>query len=116
MKDNIEFLDYLEDIINAMGNIEKFTREMDFDDFKEDDKTIFAVIRALEIIGEAAKRIPQSVRDKYPKIPWREMAGMRDKMIHEYSGVDLKIVWDTVEQDNPVLKPQLEKILEDLQE
>ncbi|XHH07938.1 MAG: DUF86 domain-containing protein [Candidatus Bathyarchaeia archaeon] len=111
MKD--EFLDYVEDIINAMDAALGFVKGMDFNDFVKDKKTIFAVIRALEIIGEAAKNIPMQVKNCYRQIPWKEMAGMRDKVIHEYFGVDLKRVWSTVDKDIPSLKPYFEKILSD---
>lgn len=70
-----------------------FTRGMGFEDYVADDKTVFAVIRALEIVGEAAKNIPESVRRKHPEIPWRAMAGMRDVLAHRYFGVDRAAVW-----------------------
>uniref|UniRef100_UPI00262F28BC HepT-like ribonuclease domain-containing protein n=1 Tax=Thermococcus sp. TaxID=35749 RepID=UPI00262F28BC len=70
----------------------EFTSGMDFEDFSKDRKTQFAVIRALEIIGEAAKAIPEDFKKEHPKVPWREMAGMRDKLIHAYFGVDLHVV------------------------
>jgi len=72
-------------------------------------------VRAVEIIGEAVKKIPDSIRKKYLEIPWREMAGMRDKLIHEYFGVNLQRVWRTVREDIPALKPLFEKILKDLE-
>jgi uncharacterized protein with HEPN domain len=78
-----------------------------------DQKTIYAVVRALEIIGEAVRKIPGSVRNRYPEIPWKNMAGMRDKLIHEYFGVNLRIVWDAVQKDIPPLKPLFEKILKE---
>ena len=81
--------------------------------FAADKKTINAVIRSLEVLGEAAKRIPANVRKKYPQIPWKRMAGMRDKLIHEYAGVDIEIVWGVVREELPPLVPRIEKIVRD---
>jgi len=108
-----EFLDYIEDIIEAMDDAMSFVERMDYDDFAKDRKTIYAVIRAIEIMGEAVKKIPESVKNRYPEIPWRDMAGMRDKLIHEYFGVNLRAVWNTVKKDIPNLKPSFDKILKD---
>ncbi|MEA1993170.1 MAG: DUF86 domain-containing protein [Euryarchaeota archaeon] len=77
---------------------------------------MFAVIRAVEIIGEAAKNIPTNVRREYPEGPWKGMAGMGDKVIHGYFGADLKVIWETVKERIPEIKPSFEKILEDLEE
>lgn len=107
-----EFLDYLEDIISAMGKAMEFVEDMEYDNFVRDDKTTSAVIRKLEIIGEAVKKIPAQVKKDYPQIPWKDIAGMRDKLIHAYFGIDLKRVWNTVKGDMPSLKPQFDKILE----
>jgi uncharacterized protein with HEPN domain len=76
-----------------------------------DEKTAFAVIRALEIIGEAAKRIPQEIRDRYPHVPWRAMTGIRDKLVHDYVTVNVEIVWKTVREDLPGLVQQLDEIV-----
>ncbi len=111
-----ESLDYIEDVIDALSKIQQFTQGMEYNDFIKDDKTIFAVVRALEVIGEAAKRISRSVKNRYPQIPWKDAAGMRDKLIHEYFGINLKVVWDTIKQDIPALKPLMQKVLEDLHE
>ena len=111
-----EFLDYIEDIIGAMNDAFSFVKDMEYDVFLRDKKTIYAVNRALEIIGEATKNIPASVKNRYPQIPWKKMAGMRDKVIHEYFGVDLKRVWSTVKKDIPDLKPLFEKILSDFKQ
>jgi len=110
-----EIGDYVEDIIEAMNNAMDFIRGMSFDDFVKDTKTVYAVIRAIEIIGEAVKRIPKDVKNKYPDIPWRSMAGMRDKIIHAYFGVRIDMVWEVVKRDIPELKPKFEKILEDIE-
>jgi len=111
-----EFLDYIEDIIGAMNDALSFVKDMEYDVFLRDKKTIYAINRALEIIGEATKNIPASVKNRYPQIPWKKMAGMRDKVIHEYFGVDLKRVWRTVKKDIPDLKPLFEKILSDFKQ
>jgi len=108
-----EFLDYIEDIIDSMRKARSFTAGMEWESFSKDDKTLFAVIRAIEIIGEASKKIPQDVKARYPDIPWQDMAGMRDKLIHEYFGADHKTIWDTVIKDIPALLPLFEKIKTD---
>lgn len=96
-----------------MAKAEKFIQGMRYDDFLADDKTSYATLRALEIIGEAVKKVPQVIRNRYPDIPWAEMAGMRDKLIHDYFGVNLQTVWDTVKRDIPHLKPKFEQIYRD---
>jgi uncharacterized protein with HEPN domain len=107
-----EYLDYLRDIQQALEKVESFTAGLDFEGFAKDDKTTFAVIRALEIIGEAARKIPKAVRSRYPEVPWQDMTGMRDKLIHDYFGVDLRVVWKTLQIDLPPLKPSLEHIIQ----
>jgi uncharacterized protein with HEPN domain len=87
-----EFTDYLRDISDAIEKIGKFTEGMDSEGFTADDKTVYAVTRALEIIGEATKKVPTTIRERYPQVPWREMAGIRDKLIHEYFGVNLEVI------------------------
>ena len=106
--------DSLQDIVATIDLAEQFVAGLTFTDFENDSKTVFAVIRAIEVIGEAVKSIPQSLRDQYPEIPWRGFTGMRDKLIHGYFGVDLEVVWDTVQQDLPILRPVVTQILNDL--
>jgi uncharacterized protein with HEPN domain len=108
-----DFLDYVEDIVNAMRSASTFIEGMTFRQFQRDQKTVFAAVRALEIIGEAVKKIPGPVRDRYPEIPWKDMAGMRDKLIHEYFGVNLPTLWNTIKKEIPKLEPQFERILRD---
>jgi uncharacterized protein with HEPN domain len=112
MKRNIKL--YIKDIIEYMERAEEYVKTLDFNQFTEDKKTYDAVIRCIEVIGEAAKNVPNEIRNRYPAIPWRDMAGMRDKIIHSYFTVDLEAVWLVVTEEIPRLKPLLLKILDDL--
>jgi uncharacterized protein with HEPN domain len=103
---------YLKDIFDAMESIEQFVQNMDFEDFKKDDKTVSAVIRKFEIIGEATKQIPDDIKQKSPEAPWKEMAGMRDRLIHSYFGVDYQMVWMTIKERLPKVKPYIKRIFE----
>jgi uncharacterized protein with HEPN domain len=113
---NRDYRDYAQDILDSINDIKSFTKGMNFSQFTKDRKTINAVIRSVEVTGEAAKKIPKALRDKYPDIPWKKMAGMRDKMIHEYFGIDVEILWKVAKKDLPSLKPIIEKMLNSLLE
>jgi uncharacterized protein with HEPN domain len=113
MTESREFLDYLGDIRDAVAKAQLFVAGMTYEQFAADEKTAFAVVRCLEIVGEAARKIPVAVRTRYPHVPWREMTGMRDILIHDYFGVNLRVVWNTVQNDLPPLKPQIEQIIAD---
>ncbi len=89
---------------------------MSYDQFRKDEKTIDAVITNFAIIGEAAKQIPPKIRKYYPGIPWKEMAGMRDKLVHEYFGIRLDVVWETIIVRLPQLKPMIEELLGEFDE
>ncbi len=101
------------DMLEALQSIKEYTQDMDYGDFIKDKKTRDAVVRNLEIIGEATKNIPEEIKDKYPEINWKVIAGMRDKLIHEYFGVSNQIVWETITNDLPMFESQIEKIMED---
>lgn len=106
-----EVRDYLEDILQAIVDIRDFVADMDFQQFQADRKTFHAVIRNLEIIGEATKKVPDEIRNRQPSLPWNEMGAMRNKLIHEYFGVDLEIVWETIQQDLSALEAAVKDLL-----
>jgi len=110
------YTDYIQDIFDSINDIESFIKGMNFEDFKDDRKTVNAVVRSIEIIGEASKKIPKSIKEKRPDIPWKKMAGMRDKLIHEYFGIDLEILWKVAKEEINKLKPGIQQILNSLQE
>ena len=114
MKHKRVYEDYLRDMLEAAEKAEQFLGRMDFECFLADEKTNFAVVRALEIIGEAAKNIPEHIRQTYPEIPWREMAGMRDRLAHEYFGVNLRRAHEVVRRNIPALKPHIRRALEEV--
>lgn len=113
-KEERSIRDYLNDILEMVENICNFTRNMSYEDLERDKKTLYAVIRCLEVLGEAVKKIPKCIKEEYPEIPWQEIAGIRDKLIHEYFGVDIEIVWDTIDEDLSPLKVTITKIINDL--
>ncbi len=107
-----EFKIFLQDILNEIFRIKKFTKNLDFKNFKSDEKTIYAVTRSLEIIGEATSQIPIEIRKKYSNINWKEIKGFRDKIVHKYWGVDLEIEWDIIVNELDILKKQIKQIIE----
>ncbi len=115
MRKKREIRDYVNDILENINKVQKFTSGIIYDEFIENDEKIYAVIRAIEIIGEAAKKIPVEIKSKYSDIPWKDISGMRDKVIHEYFGVDLKLVWTTAIKEIPPLKEKIELILKTLE-
>jgi uncharacterized protein with HEPN domain len=102
---------YLKDILDSILKIEKFITGMKYEEFLKDDKTSSAVVRKLEIIGEASKNIPKEIKSRYKEIPWKDMAKMRDKIIHFYFGVDYEIVWKVIKERLPQIKRKIKEIL-----
>lgn len=102
---------YLEDISEAAKRIEKYIRGFTFEKIKKDNLIVDGIVRNLEIIGEAAKNIPASIKEKYPDVEWKKMSGLRDILAHEYFGVDLEVLWDVVANKLPVLRKQITRIL-----
>lgn len=114
MKEEREPADYPADILEAAGKISRFVEGLTFEQFCKDEKTIFAVIRGLEIIGEAVRHTPPPLRQKYPQISWRLITGMRDRLIHDYLGVDLIIVWNAATKELPAVKPKIREMLNEI--
>jgi len=107
---------FLKHILESIELIEKYTRKVSQDEFFHNIQIQDAIIRRLEIIGEATKNLPMAFRNKYPTIPWKKIAGMRDIIIHEYFGLDLKLVWKIVKKNLPELKVKILKILKEINE
>lgn len=104
-------IEFLSDIQEAIRRIGIYTKGIDYGNFLEDIKTQDAVIRNVEIIGEAAKNISNDFRDKHPQIQWKDLAGIRDKLIHHYFGVNLEVVWYIIQDDLPPLKEEIRRIM-----
>ena len=111
MSRGVEIL--LGEILEAVQLLQRYTEGLSYDAFAEDVEKQDAVVRRLEIIGEAVKGLPESLRAKYPDVPWRDIAGARDIMIHEYFRVDLELAWEMVQDDLPALAAEVSKILKD---
>jgi len=110
-----DYRDYLKDILDSINDIGDFIRDMSFEEFRKDKKTINAVVRSIEVIGEATKKISRALKDKHKDVPWKKMAGMRDRLIHEYFGIDAEILWKTAKNDIPPLKQSVQNILKSLE-
>jgi uncharacterized protein with HEPN domain len=103
--------DRIRDILDAIEEIQKFTQGMQYDAFREDDKSVRAVEMNFIIIGEAANQIPDEIEEKYQQVPWHLMRAMRNRIVHAYFSVDERLMWDTVQNDLPPLVPILKKLL-----
>ncbi len=105
--------DYLQDILEAITDIEDFVANMTYEEFLKDRKTVNAVVRSIEIIGEASKKLPDAIKSKYPDLPWKEITGMRDKLINAYFGMDTETIWQTIKHNIPPLKQTIQIIKKD---
>ena len=109
-------LDFLRDIEDAIERILDYMAGLTWDEYLRDHRTQDAVIRNLEVIGEATKNLSDEFRSQYPGIPWRDMAGTRDRLTHHYFGINQEIVWQIIEQDLPGLKSQLTQVISEFLE
>ena len=102
---------YLQDIVEAINHIESYVQDTTRFQFETDRMRFDAVVRNLEVIGEAVKRVPDSIRENYPSVAWRKIAGLRDRLIHAYFDIDIEIIWDIVQSELPILKSQIQQIV-----
>lgn len=105
---------YLDDILESIGKIEKYTEKVSEEEFYKNDQLQDSILRRLEVIGEAVNNIPKEFRDKYSKIPWRKISGIRNVLIHEYFGVNMKRVWKVIVEDISKLKEDIIKIKKEI--
>jgi uncharacterized protein with HEPN domain len=110
-----EYIHFIEDIAHAVDKIENYTKDMDYEEFSENEMVIDAVIRNFEVIGEAVNNIPDEIKGKYPDVEWSEAVGFRNVLIHNYFGLDIESVWDTIKGNIPGLKKNIKKTLKSVQ-
>ena len=106
---------YFKDILDYAKLSLSFVDNMDYESFENDIKTVFAVIRALEVIGESSNRVSDSIKSKYPELPWHKMRGLRNRIVHNYDDVDYKIIWNVLKKEIPLLITQVELIIDEIE-
>ena len=104
---------FLKDVLSSISKVERYTVKKTFAEFKKDELLVDGVIRNLEIIGEAAKNIPEKIRKIHPQVEWRKISGLRDILVHEYFGIDYGLLWEIIKNKLPALKKEIEKIRKD---
>ena len=109
-KSKREYKDFIVDVVKACSDISDFIKNMSYEDFVSDQKTVYAVVKAIEIIGEASKLIPEKIRLKYPHVEWKKAIGMRDKLVHDYFGIDYEVLWNTIQINIPKLAKEFKSI------
>jgi uncharacterized protein with HEPN domain len=114
MKAGRDFRDYLLDILQYSQKAERIINGIGFEEFYKNEEKILAGIQVLEVIGEACKNLPASIKNQYPEVPWKDITGMRDKLIHAYFSIDAKTVWRTLHEDIPLLQEKVKDIMENL--
>jgi len=110
-KEKRDYILYLEDILDALEKIENYTKNISFAEFTDNDMVIDAVIRNFEVIGEATKSIPDEIKEKYPEVEWKEVTGFRNVLIHDYFGIDLEAIWETINKNLLPFKRHILKVL-----
>jgi uncharacterized protein with HEPN domain len=111
---NRDYSLFVKDILKAIENIEEFTKDITFEEFRRNEKTKSAVVWQIQIIGEATKNLPAAIRNRHKEVPWKYMARIRDKIAHFYFGIDYEIVWDVIKKNLPEIKPFIETLLSDI--
>lgn len=110
-KEKRDYVLFLEDILDALEKIENYTKNLSFTEFADNGMAVDAVIRNFEVIGEATKNVPEEIKEKYPEVEWKEAAGFRDVLIHDYFGIDLEAIWDTIKKNLLSFKRHILKVL-----
>lgn len=107
---------FLRDIVDEVDRINRILTPLSYDDFFDDEIAVYAIMKCYEIIGEAARNLSPEVKSRVPRIPWQDVITMRNKITHEYWGADVKVMWDTAKLDLPILKVEVQKLLDSLPE